>query len=94
MTSQPTSRSTSAAVSPPSEPPTTATDGIAPTLPALLYADKVLDRLERAGDPRRWSASRPGDLGDRLLALVAEARTTGTDPEQALRDAVRRLVGD
>ena len=26
------------------------TDGIAPTLPALLYADKVLDRLERAGE--------------------------------------------
>ena len=67
------------------------TDGIAPTLPALLYADKVLDRLERAG-----SAPDPtgDDLGDRLLALVAEGRTTGTDPEQALRDAVRRLVGD
>jgi XTP/dITP diphosphohydrolase len=67
------------------------TDGIAPTLPALLYADKVLDRLERAG-----AAPEPAgdDLGDRLLALVAEARETGTDPEQALRDAVRRLVGD
>ncbi len=67
------------------------TDGIAPTLPALLYADKVLDRLERSG-----SAVVPetDDFGDRLLALVAEARETGTDPEQALRDAVRRLVGD
>ncbi len=70
------------------------TDGIAPTLPALLYADKVLDRLERAGSDRRSSLSRPDDLGDRLLALVAEARQDGTDPEQALRDAVRRLVGD
>ena len=28
------------------------------------------------------------DLGDRLLALVAEAREAGVDPEQALRDAV------
>jgi len=67
------------------------TDGISPTLPALLYADKVLDRLERAG-----AAPAPGGdaLGDRLLALVAEARETGTDPEQALRDAVRRLVSD
>ncbi|MFC6342445.1 MazG nucleotide pyrophosphohydrolase domain-containing protein, partial [Nocardioides hankookensis] len=27
------------------------TDGIPPTLPALLYADKVLDRLARAGTP-------------------------------------------
>jgi XTP/dITP diphosphohydrolase len=66
------------------------TDGIPPTLPALLYADKVLDRLGRAG-----SAPAPaGDgLGDRLLALVAEARETGVDPEQALRDAVRDLLG-
>ena len=31
-------------------------------------------------------------MGERLLALVAEARETGTDPEQALRDAVRRRL--
>ncbi len=87
---------------------TSVTDGLPPGLPALLYADKVLDRLERAGSdvqnshlegaqaplrgeqaPRRGGE---GDLGDRLLALVAEAREAGTDPEQALRDAVRRLL--
>jgi len=68
---------------------TSATDGIPPTLPALLYADKVLDRLAREGAA---PAPRGDDLGDRLLALVAEARETGTDPEQALRDAVRRLL--
>lgn len=68
---------------------TEVTDGLPPTLPALLYADKVLDRLARAG-----AAPPPtgDDLGDRLLALVAEARQAGTDPEQALRDAVRRVV--
>jgi XTP/dITP diphosphohydrolase len=66
------------------------TEGIAPTLPALLYADKVLDRLERAGVDKQVPAS--DDLGDRLLALVAEARASGTDPEQALRDAVRRVL--
>jgi hypothetical protein len=27
-----------------------------------------------------------------LLGLVAEAREAGVDPEQALRDAVRRLL--
>jgi XTP/dITP diphosphohydrolase len=32
------------------------------------------------------------DVGDRLLALVAEALDAGVDPEQALRDAVRRAV--
>jgi XTP/dITP diphosphohydrolase len=70
---------------------TSVTDGLPPGLPALLYADKVLDRLERAGRP---VAVEPGgdDLGDRLLALVAEARASGVDPEQALRDAVRRRL--
>ncbi len=66
-----------------------AADDLPPTLPALLYADKVLDRLERAGTP----ASPSGDgLGERLLALVAEARAAGVDPEQALRDAVRESL--
>jgi XTP/dITP diphosphohydrolase len=66
------------------------TEGLAPGLPALLYADKVLDRLARAGTVVDVPAS--DELGDRLLALVAEARAIGTDPEQALRDAVRRLL--
>ena len=67
-------------------------DGIPAELPALSRAAKVLDRLERAGRP--LPAARPGeagDLGDRLLVLVAEARESGVDPEQALRDAVRRV---
>jgi XTP/dITP diphosphohydrolase len=66
------------------------TDGLPPGLPALLYADKVLDRLERAGSPGEAPAT--DDVGDRLLALVAESRERGVDPEQALRDAVRRLL--
>jgi XTP/dITP diphosphohydrolase len=71
------------------------TEGLPPGLPALLYADKVLDRLERAAgtpvvvpDPGADGA----DLGQRLLALVAEAHASGVDPEQALRDAVRGLL--
>jgi MazG family protein len=58
-------------------------------LPALLYADKVLARRERAGLPLDVAADST-DVGERLLALVAEARAAGTDPEQALRDAARR----
>jgi XTP/dITP diphosphohydrolase len=69
------------------------TDGLAPGLPALLYADKVLDRLGRAsGAASTRDVPATDDLGDRLLALVVEARAEGTDPEQALRDAVRRLL--
>jgi MazG family protein len=95
-------------------------DGIPPTLPALLYADKILDRLARASGqlwphepavvaPRAGTngpddpvvvstgsttetSTTPHDLGDRLLALVAECREAGVDPEQALREAVRRIL--
>ncbi|MBS43856.1 MAG: hypothetical protein CMH83_11985 [Nocardioides sp.] len=68
------------------------TEGIAPALPALLYADKVLDRLGRAAGAPVVPPGGDG-VGDRLLALVAEARADGVDPEQELRDAVRRLLG-
>lgn len=64
-------------------------DGIPLELPALTRATKVLDRLERAGTAP--TAPTGPDIGDRLLALVVEARTSGVDPEQALRDAVRRI---
>ncbi|WP_457206283.1 MazG family protein [Nocardioides sp. P5_C9_2] len=78
---------------------TSVTDGLPPGLPALLYADKVLDRLERAGRHEDRSPARPGpmtseELGERLLALVAQGRESGVDPEQALRLAVRREVED
>lgn len=70
---------------------TSVDEGVPAALPALLYADKLLDRLQRAGRP---VTTDPGsdDLGERLLALVAEARGRGEDPEQALRDAVRRRL--
>jgi XTP/dITP diphosphohydrolase len=75
-------------------------DGLPPTLPALLLADKVLDRLSRTTPadpslvaPRTVRSGDPADdIGQQLLALVAEARAAGVDPEQALRDVVRRLA--
>jgi XTP/dITP diphosphohydrolase len=66
------------------KPRTTHTDGLPDSLPALLYATKVVERGGSAPEA-------PTELGDRLLALVAEAVAEGVDPEQALRDAVRRL---
>ena len=68
---------------------TTVDEGVPAGLPALLYADKVLDRLHRAGHDVGLDPAST-DLGERLLALVDEARAEGRDPEQALRDAVRR----
>lgn len=67
-------------------------DGIAAGLSALLTATKLLERRPAAAvglpDPGDVTA----DLGDRLLALVAEAGAAGIDPEQALREAVRAAV--
>lgn len=65
-----------------------ADDGIGPTLSALVYADKVLARLERAGTPAAPDPA-SSEIGERLLALVDDARRAGVDAEQALRDAVR-----
>jgi XTP/dITP diphosphohydrolase len=62
-------------------------DGIGPSLSALLLATKILERRPDVVPPQGSA-----DVGDRLLALVAEASAAGVDPEQALRDAVRRAV--
>lgn len=90
-------------------------DGIPTSLPALLYADKVLDRLARearrtagaeaatsqvpkshlAGPrvpPRGAASATSAEIGERLLDVVRDARAAGVDPEQALRDAVRRTL--
>lgn len=65
-------------------------DGVPLALPALALADKVLGRAGRAG----VGPADDGSLGDRLLALVVEARAEGLDAEQELRAAVRRLAAD
>lgn len=66
-------------------------------LPALARAAKLLRRAERAGLPAGSLAPEAGahgarELGDRLLALAAEANRQGVDPEQALRDANARFL--
>jgi XTP/dITP diphosphohydrolase len=66
-------------------------EGVPEELPALLRAVKALDRMERAGHAPALDPD-SADVGDRLLALAAEARAAGVDPEQALRAAVRRTA--
>ncbi len=67
----------------------TPVEGIPASLPALLYADKVIDRVKRAGQVIEPDGD---DLGDRLLALALEAHRQGVDAEQALRSALARAV--
>jgi XTP/dITP diphosphohydrolase len=69
------------------KPRRSAYDGIAPGLSALLLATKVLER-----SPDTVPTADSSDIGDRLLALVQEAVAEGIDPEQALRDAIRRAL--
>jgi XTP/dITP diphosphohydrolase len=76
------------------KPRASLTDGLPDTLPALLYAVKVVERSEttaiRLPEPTENNPSDRRRIGERLLALVQEAVGEGVDPEQALRDAVRR----
>ena len=72
------------------KPRRSAYDGIAPGLPALLLATKILERVPDAGAHLPAPGDPTADVGDRLLALAREAVESGIDPEQALRDAVRR----
>jgi uncharacterized protein YabN with tetrapyrrole methylase and pyrophosphatase domain len=69
------------------------------SLPALLYARKVQRRAASAGLLERSpDAAAPGkreddfhDIGERLFALVDEARRLRVDPELALRAASQRF---
>ena len=70
-------------------------DGLPASLPALSYADKVAERMTRAGSPPEAPSeqAQADDVGEALLAVVLRARADGTDPEQALRRAVARRIG-
>jgi MazG family protein len=87
-----------------------ALDGVAPGMPALLRAQKLLRRAARAGlvprapDPAavqariaRLAGSPPLDaakLGALLLACVELAEASGLEAETALRDAAARFETD
>jgi uncharacterized protein YabN with tetrapyrrole methylase and pyrophosphatase domain len=71
-------------------------------LPALLYARKLQRRAASAGlhqpaDAERGDEECFREIGERLFALVDEARRAHVDPELALRSAAQRFrqkIGD
>ena len=70
-----------------------ALDGVPLAQPALSLASKLMHRVEKAGlDVSVPRLDVDGDVGDLMLAAAALARARGVDPEQALRDAIRRYV--
>ena len=71
-------------------------DGIPQGMPALALADKLVGRAEKVGAaiPDAIGHGQAADevaLGAQLLAIVADARARGLDPERALRTALREL---
>jgi uncharacterized protein YabN with tetrapyrrole methylase and pyrophosphatase domain len=80
-------------------------EGLPENLPALLYARKVLRRIDPEGDAKGEKPGAPSAdpeerdeaermVGELLLEAVAASRQLGIDPELALRQATRRLVED
>ena len=74
-----------------------ALDGIPRGMPALARAQKVLGRVApptvKPSDSPQAIASE-ADLGDALLALVAQARAEGWDAERALRERLATLEAE
>lgn len=79
-------------------------DDIPATLPALMRAQKVISRAQKANLPvvdhldlvnpdqhRPYDSNTAGDIGNELLGLVWRANQAGVDAEQALRHATRAL---
>lgn len=82
---------------------TSVLDGIPQGMPALALADKLVGRAEKVGvpipdaaapsttAPATTAPATEAELGVHLLSVVAAARSTGLDPERALRTALRDL---
>lgn len=63
-------------------------DGIPERLPLLLRAQKILQRMRRAGKPlypAPQAYQSEDELGDDLLKILSKAETSGLDVESALR---------
>ena len=72
-------------------------DGIPPTLPSVIRAQKILKRLQRAGSP--LAPKNPSDsiteeeLGEQMLALILKAENNQLEAESALRRALSSIEG-
>lgn len=75
---------------------TSVLDGVPRGMPSLARAQKVLGRAapviaDRVGAEPHEPPASEAELGDALLALVAQARSNGWDAERALRERIRAL---
>ncbi|HSX03737.1 MAG TPA: MazG family protein [Rhabdochlamydiaceae bacterium] len=63
-------------------------DGIPKTLPLLARTQKILQKMKRTKLPMPQAQEK---IGDRLLALIAEAEEAGLDAETELRRSLSKL---
>ena len=71
---------------------TSAVEGVPIDQPALALAAKLVSRARRAGlDVPEFTT---GDVGSRLMTVVADAVAADVDPETALRRTARELRAD
>ncbi|MBU4464828.1 MAG: MazG family protein [Actinobacteria bacterium] len=75
---------------------TSVLDGVSERMPSLALAQKLVGKAAQVGvsAPVRDVPNSEAELGDALLALVAEARVRGWDAERALRERLRTLQSD
>lgn len=78
---------------------TSVLDGVPRGMPALALAQKLVGRAASIGaapdaEGDAASPASEAELGDALLALVAQARENGWDAERALRERLRGLEDD
>ncbi len=69
-------------------------DGLPPTLPTLIRAQKILRRILRSGSGLLGEAAGPASekqIGDELLKLVQQAEENGIDAESAFRRSLARI---
>ena len=65
--------------------------GIARSLPALMRAEKVIKKEKKGGYSTEFSDP-DNEIGEKLFALVREAREKGVDPERALELATDAFI--
>ena len=73
---------------------TSVLDGVSRGMPALALADKLLGKAAKVGVEVAATPAAEASIGDRLLALVAEAHAQNIDAEGALRVRLRELEAE
>jgi len=75
--------------------PVSVLDGIPPTLPSLIRAQKIIKRMQRAGSPimpkEDLGEISEEELGSQMLALVLRAENGSVDAESAFRRSLARM---